>query len=392
MKSAVLVAYGRSGIAKAMKGSLRYTGVVDYASQVLAGILASHPELDPAQVDDLICGCALPQAEQGFNIGRTVALSAGLPQSVPGQTVNRFCASGLQSIAAAANAIMVGQAKCLIAGGLENMSKIQMHRVVQIPDSQSYGTDPNIYTTMGITAENVAKTYGISRERQDEFSYNSHMKAAAAIRAGKFKDEIVPVMAKLPDTDAAGHPTGKRVVFETDESVRANLTIEMLAKLRPAFKANGVVTAGNASQMNDAAAFVVLMEEEAARASGLVPIARFKSFAVTGLDPAYMGLGPITAIPKALRLAGLSKEDIDLFELNEAFASQAIACMDELGLDAEKVNVNGGGIALGHPLGATGAYLTMKLLAEMRRRENKLGMVSMCVGGGMGAAAIFEAL
>ena len=390
LKNAVIVAYGRTGIAKAIKGSLRYTGCVDYGTQVLKGILAKNPGFDPELAEDLICGCAIPEAEQGLNIGRILADSSGFPLTTAGQTVNRFCSSGLQSIASAANAIMAGQAKCIVAGGLENMSKVQMHRVSIIPDAAGFGTYPDNYVTMGVTAENVAAKYGISRERQDEFSYNSHMKAAAAIKAGKFVDEIIPVKAKMPCKDENGHPSFKEVDFSMDECVRPDTTIEGLAKLKPLFRMGGSVTAGNSSQMNDGAAFVILMEEEFAKAHGMKPLARFKSFAVRGVHPGYMGLGPIEAIPKALDIAGVTLSDIELIELNEAFASQSLACIDTLGLDQEILNVNGGGIAFGHPLGCTGAYLTIKLMGEMKRRGNYLGLVSMCIGGGMGAAGVCE--
>ena len=389
-KNAVIVACGRSGIAKAIKGSLRYTGCVDFGSQVLRGILAKNPGFDPALAEDLICGCAIPEAEQGLNIGRLLADSSGFPLSTAGQTVNRFCSSGLQSIASAANAIMAGQAKCIVAGGLENMSKVQMHRVAIIPDAASFGSYPDNFDTMGITAENVAEKYGISRERQDAFACESHRKAAAAVREGKFKDEIIPVLAKLPARGEDGSPGFKTVTFDTDECVRPDTTPEALARLKPLFRMGGSVTAGNSSQMNDAAAFVVLMEEEFAREQGLTPIARFVSFAVRGVHPGYMGIGPVEAIPRALDIAGLKLEDIELIELNEAFAAQSLACIDMLGLNPEIVNVNGGGIAFGHPLGCTGAYLTIKLLGELKRRGQRRGLVSMCIGGGMGAAGIFE--
>lgn len=392
LKNAVIVAYGRTGIAKAVKGSLRYTGCVDFGSQVLKGILKKWPQLDPALVEDLICGCAIPESEQGLNIGRLLADSSGFPLSTAGQTVNRFCSSGLQSIASAANAIMAGQAKCIVAGGLENMSKIQMHQVAIIPDSASFGSYPDNFTTMGNTAENVAAKYGISRQRQDEFALESHMKATAALKEEKFKDEIIPVVAKVPCRNEDGTPGYKEVIFDTDECPRPDSSLEALGKLKPIFRMGGSVTAGNSSQMNDGAAFVVLMEEEFAREQGLKPLARFRSFAVKGVHPAYMGLGPIEAIPKALEIAGLKLEDIDLIELNEAFASQSLACIDELGLNKDIVNVNGGGIAFGHPLGCTGAYLTMKLMGELKRRGGKYGLVSMCIGGGMGAAGIFEML
>ena len=389
-KNAVIVAFGRSAIAKAIRGSLRYTGCADFGSQVLRGILERNPGFDPALAEDLICGCAIPEAEQGLNIGRLLADSSGFPLTTAGQTVNRFCASGLQSIASAANAIMAGQAKCIVAGGLENMSKVQMHRVAIIPDSVSFGSYPDNFDTMGVTAENVAEKYGISRERQDAFACESHRKAAEAIREGKFKDEIIPIWAKRPVKKEDGSPGFETFIFDTDECVRPDTTIEGLAKLKPLFRMGGSVTAGNSSQMNDAAAFVVLMEEDFAREQGLTPIARFISFAVRGVHPGYMGIGPVEAIPRALDIAGKTLKDIELIELNEAFASQSLACIDLLGLDPEIVNVNGGGIAFGHPLGCTGAYLTIKLIGELRRRGQKTGLVSMCIGGGMGAAGIIE--
>lgn len=390
LKNAVIVAYGRSGIAKAIKGSLRNTGCIDYGSQVLRGIFEKYPQVDPALVEDLICGCAIPEAEQGMNMGRILAVSAGLPLTAAGQTINRFCSSGLQAIATAANAIMAGQAKCIVAGGVENMSKVQMHRVTIAPDMAGFESCHDNYDTMGITAENIAEKYGISRERQDEFAYESHMKAAEANRKGIFKDDIIPVNAKIPAKNPDGTPGYTTVVFDTDECVRPSTTKEGLASLKPLFKTGGSVTAGNSSQMNDAAAFVVLMEEEYAKELGIRPIARFISYAVCGVHPKYMGEGPIFAIPKALELAGLTLDDIELIELNEAFSSQALACIDTLGLNKEIVNVNGGGISFGHPLGCTGAYLTMKLLGELKRRGQKRGLVSMCIGGGMGAAGIFE--
>ena len=390
LKNAVIVAYGRSAIAKAIKGTLRYTGCIDYGSQVLKGILAKYPQFNPEWAEDLICGCAIPEAEQGLNMGRLVADTSGFPLTTAGQTVNRFCSSGLQSIASAANAIMAGQAKCIVAGGIENMSKVQMHRVAIIPDAASFGAYPDNFDTMGITAENVAAKYGITRERMDQFSYESHMKAARAIQEGKFKDEIIPVKAKLPQKNEDGTPGYKEVIFDTDECVRPDTTPAGLAKLKPLFRTNGCVTAGNSSQMNDGAAFVILMEEEFAKECGMTPIARFVSFAVKGVHPGYMGEGPIVAIPKALEIAGKTLDDIELIELNEAFASQALACIDTLGLNPDIINVNGGGIAFGHPLGCTGAYLTIKLIEELKRRNQKTGLVSMCIGGGMGAAGIFE--
>lgn len=392
MRDTVIIAYGRSAVGKAPKGVLKNTRPDEFATQVIRGVLAKVPQLDPALIDDVILGCAFPEAEQGLNVARTISLRAGIPESVPGQTVNRFCSSGLQTIAAAANAIMADQADIILAGGLESMSMVPMGGNLLSPNPYFMDNNPAPHAAMGITAENVAVRYGITREEQDEFSYRSHIKAAAAQREGKFDEQIIPVDAVKVIKDENGRMVAKTVPFLKDEGVRPNITMEALAKLPTVFKKNGTVTPGNASQMSDGAAMVIVMSGDKAKKLGLIPIARFVSFASAGVDPALMGIGPIAAIPKALALAGLRREDIDLIELNEAFASQSIACIRELGLNEEIVNVNGGAIALGHPLGCTGAFLTAKLLAEMGLRKSRYGLVSMCIGGGMGAAAVFERL
>ena len=391
MKEAVIVAMGRSPIAKAPKGSLKYTRPEEIGAQVVRGILKKLPGFDPGELDDFIVGCAFPEAEQGLNMAKLVGLKAGFPENVPGQTLNRFCSSGLQAIAAAANCIMAGQADCIMAGGIEAMSTVPMGGNVFHPDPELMEKSPQAYMSMGITAENVADRYGIGRKEQDEFAAESHRRAAAAIKAGKFDEEIIPIEAERPMTDEPGRPGIEKFMFRMDEGVRPDVTVEALNKLKPVFRMGGSVTAGNSSQTSDGAAFILMMSREKADMLGIKPLAVFKSFAVTGVEPEVMGIGPVKAIPKALELAGLGLKDMDLVELNEAFAAQAIACINELGLNREIVNVNGGAIALGHPLGCTGAYLTIKLLSEMKRRESgKYGLVSMCIGGGMGAAAVYE--
>jgi len=388
--TAVLVAMGRSGIGRAPKGTLRDTRPEELASQVLQGVLTQLPELPPAQIDDLILGCAMPEAEQGLNVARMIALKAGLGESTPGQTINRFCSSGLQSIVTAANTITSGQNDIVIAGGLESMSAIPMGGNMMRPDPGLMKNSPNAYASMGITAENVAAKYHISREMQDEFSVRSHMRAYEAAVSGKFVEEIIPVDANVIGKKDNGRTVLNKIIFDRDEGIRPESSMESLAKLRPVFKANGTVTPGNSSQTSDGAAFVVMMSEEKAKELGYRPIARLIGYSVVGVPPELMGIGPLFAIPKVLQRNGLTLEDIDLIELNEAFASQSIACINELGLNMDKVNVNGGAIALGHPLGCSGAILTIKLLQELRRRGQKRGVVSMCIGGGMGAAGIFE--
>lgn len=390
MREAVIVAYGRSPIGKAHKGSLKDTRPDDIAAEVVKGVLNKVPMLNPEEIDDFVLGCAFPEAEQGFNVARIVGLRAGLPNSVPAQTVNRFCSSGLQTIAIAANSIMVGQTDVVLAGGVESMSMIPMGGNIISPNPYLMENNKEVYMSMGLTAEEVAERYNVTRQMQDEFAVTSHRKAEEAQANGKFDDEIIPVEAIRTIEDETGTSNSNTFIFSKDEGIRDNASIQDLAKLKTVFKDNGTVTAGNASQMSDGAAIVLLMSKEKAEALGIEPLAVFRSFAVTGVDPSIMGIGPIEAIPKALKLAGLNIDDIDLYELNEAFASQAIACVNELGLDMEKVNVNGGAIALGHPLGCTGSFLTCKLISEMKRRNNKYGIVSMCIGGGMGAAAVFE--
>ena len=393
IKEAVIVAYGRSAIGKAKRGSLKDTRPESYGSQVLRGVLDRCPKLNPAEIDDVILGCAFQEAEQGNNVARYIALKAGIPKEVPAQTVNRFCSSGLQAIAMGANSIMAGQADIILAGGVESMSMIRMGGNIptcDVPLAESY---PEAYTQMGITAENIAKKYNVTREDQDKFGLMSHNRAEAAQKNGKFKDEIIPVDAVKFRTEKDGKVVRYTEKFDTDEGIRYGLTMEDMTKLKPAFIPKvGTVTAGNASQMNDAAAAVILMSREKAEALGIEPIAVFRSYAVAGCEPDYMGLGPIYAVPKALKIAGIDKTQINIWELNEAFASQAVACVRGLGIEDAMANINplGGGIALGHPLGCTGAFLTCKLLGELTRRGEKYGVVSMCIGGGMGAAGIFE--
>jgi len=393
MREAVVVAYGRSAIGKSPKGTLKDTRPEDFASQVIKGVLAKVPSFDTALIDDIILGCAFQEAETGTNVARNIGLLSGIPDTVPAQTVNRFCSSGLQSIAMGANAIMAGQADVILAGGVETMSMIPMGGNLNCPVVSLATAMPDAMTAMGNTAENVAAKYEITREMQDEFALNSHLKAIAAQDAGKFDDEIITVDAvKYKTDDATGHVVKYTEPFNKDEGVRRGLDMAALTKLKPVFQKDGTVTAGNASQMNDAASVVLIMAKEKAEELGLKPIAKFVAFAVGGVEPAYMGMGPTVAVPKALKIAGLKQDDIDLWELNEAFSSQALACIKVLGFDASKVNVNGGGVALGHPLGCTGAMLTCKLLSELKRQGKKYGVVSMCIGGGMGAAGVYEML
>lgn len=390
MSEVVLVAMGRSALGKASRGTLKQTRPEDIAAQVLAGVLKQAPQLSPKEIDDVVLGCAFPEAEQGINVGRVVALGAGLDECVPGQTVNRFCSSGLQSIVIAANSIAAGQNDIVAAGGVESMSAIPIGGNQPRPNPSMMIDYPHVYDSMGITAEKVAERYDISREDQDAFALASHRKALAAQNAGKFKEQIIPVMADTVAADPSGKKNAVKIRFDADEGIRADTSLESLAKLRPSFKMNGTVTAGNSSQMSDGAAFVVVMSAEKAAALGCRPIARLAGYSVVGVAPEIMGIGPLYAIPKVLKRCGYVLNDIDLFELNEAFAAQSLACIRGLGLDAGKVNVNGGAIAMGHPLGCTGAALTVKLLNELRRTGKKRGVVSMCIGGGMGAAAVFE--
>ncbi len=378
LKTAVLVASKRSAVGRAARGALANTRPDEFAIQTLAATLASVPNLPKELVDDVVLGCAMPEAEQGLNVARIVGLRAGLPVTSSAQTVNRFCSSGLQSIAVVAERIMVGAVECGVAGGVESMSMVPMggNKTTVHPDVVR--ENPEIYISMGLTAENVANKFEVSRADQDAFALQSHQRAAAAQDAGKFKDEIVALTTL----------EGKS--FDADDGVRRDTSPEALAKLKPAFAVKGSVTAGNSSQMSDGAAMSIVMEEGKAKELGLTPIARFVGFAVAGVAPEIMGIGPIEAIPKVLKQTGLSLADIDVIELNEAFASQSLAVVRKLGLDQDKVNVNGGAIALGHPLGCTGAKLTATALAELHRRQGKYAMVTMCIGGGMGAAGIFE--
>lgn len=390
MKSAYIVEAVRTAGCRAKKGGFRDVRPDDLASYVLKG-LVERVKIDPKEIEDVILGCSFPEGEQGMNVGRVAVLKAGFPVEVPGQTVNRFCSSGLQSISIAAERIMSGFADCIIAGGVESMTMIPMGGKGYSPNPDLVGQWPESYATMGITAEYVAERYNISREEQDIFAASSHKKAALAIKEGKFKDEIIPVTVERTFLKN-GKLFREKTVVDIDDGVREDTTVESLAKLKPVFKLNGTVTAGNASQMTDGAAAVLVVSEDFLKRYNLKPIARFVGYAVRGVAPEVMGIGPIEAIPSVLKKTGLKLDDIDLIELNEAFASQALAVIKTLGIDINKVNVNGGAIALGHPLGCTGSKLTTTLLNEMGKRNLKYGMVSMCIGGGMGAAGIFERL
>ena len=392
MEDAVIVAGARTAVGRSKRGTLRNTRPDDLAAAVIREVLKRTPGLDPREIEDVILGCAMPEGEQGLNMARIATLRAGLPEAVSAQTVNRFCASGLQTIAQAADRIRVGGADVIIAGGAESMSMVPMSGNKFAPNPWMAENYPQIYINMGLTAENVAREHGISREDADAFSYRSHMRAIAAIKAGKFSDEIVPIAVEFAEAQANGEVKRTSVTFDTDEGPRPDTSPEGLAKLRPVFHVKGTVTAGNSSQTSDGAAAVLMMSRSRAEALGLKPIARFVSFAVGGVGPEVMGIGPVVAIPKALKQAGLTLDDIDLIELNEAFAAQSLAVIRRLEMDEDKINVNGGAIALGHPLGCTGAKLTVQLLDELRRRNGRYGMVTMCVGGGMGAAGIFEML
>lgn len=392
MRDAVIVALARTAVGKAYKGTLANTRPDDMAAAVMNHVLGRVPELDVNEIDDVVLGCAMPEAEQGMNVARIASLRAGLPISLSAMTINRFCASGLQSVAQSAERICIGGADVILAGGTETMSMIPMggHKIV--PNPYLVDNYPDAYLGMGLTAERLATQYEISREQQDEFSYQSHQKAIAAIESGKFKDEIAPIKVKYDYLNAKGKKEVKEINFDTDEGPRKDTTTDALGKLKPAFKVNGTVTAGNSSQMSDGAAIVLLMSDQKAARLGLKPLARFVSFATGGVEPENMGIGPVVAIPKALKLAGLKLEDIDIIELNEAFAAQALSVIKAGGLDPAKVNVNGGAVALGHPLGCTGSKLIATTVHELKRRGGRYGMVTMCVGGGMGAAGIFEVL
>ena len=391
MKEAVIVSAVRTAVGKAPAGTLRATRPDDMAAVTLRAALERAPGLDAAEVDDVILGCAMPEAEQGMNVARIASLRAGVPVTASAVTVNRFCSSGLQAIAYGAERIMCGAATTVLAGGTETMSLVPMggHKIA--PNPTLVDTYPDVYLTTGLVAENHAREASISRDAQDAFALQSHQRAIAAIDAGRFVDEIVPLTVSLVDPSAGnGHPATRTVTFSVDEGPRRDTSPEALAKLRPAFHVKGSVTAGNSSQMSDGAASVVVMESERARQLGLTPMARFVTYQTAGVEPERFGIGPVPAIRKALKAAGLTLDDIGLVELNEAFAAQVLACLKELPIDPDRLNVNGGAIALGHPLGCTGAKLTATLLHEMRRRKVRYGLVSMCVGGGMGAAGIFE--
>ena len=392
MKDAVIVSAVRTPVGKAKRGGLATVRPDEMAAAAIQELLKRTPNLDPAEIEDVVFGCAFPEGEQGLNIARMIALRAGLPDTVPAETINRYCSSGVQSIAHVAQAIRSGDIEVGIAGGVESMSMVPMMGYRFSPNPHFAMDLPHYYTNMGLTAENVSVKYGISREDQDAFSFKSHQKAARAVTSGTFDPELVTIDVEVTELDANGKQAKRTFSVKRDEGPRADTTVEALAKLKPAFKEGGTVTAGNASQMSDGASVVMVMSAERAAQLGLAPLARFVSFAVGGVPPELMGIGPIAAIPKALKVAGLSLNDIDLIELNEAFAAQGLAVMRTLGIDEDRVNVNGGAIALGHPLGCTGSKLTTQLIYEMGRRKSRYGLVTMCIGGGMGAAGIFENL
>ena len=392
MKEAVIVSAVRTAVGKAPKGTLKYTRPDEMGAAAIKEAVDQVPNLEKSQIEDVIMGCAFPEAEQGMNVARTAAIRAGLPVEVSAMTVNRYCSSGLQTISLAADRIRTGGADIIVAGGLETMSMIPMGGNVVRPNPELVETYPDYYLNMGLTAEALANKYEISREEADDFSLKSHQKAAEAVKSGKFKDEIVPLNVFVDELDEKGRARRKEIVFDTDEGVRFDTSMENLAKLKPAFHAKGTVTAGNSSQMSDGAAAAVVMSLEKAEELGAKPLARFVAYATAGYLPEEMGLGPVYAIPKALKMAGLTLEDIEVIELNEAFAAQSLAVMKLLEMNPDRINVNGGAIALGHPLGCTGAKLTASILREMERRNARYGMVTMCVGGGMGAAGIFERL
>jgi acetyl-CoA acyltransferase len=388
-KDVVIVSSVRTAVGKSGKGTLRVTRPDDLAATAIKGALERVPQVDTKEIEDVIIGCATPEAEQGMNVARIASLRAGLPVEVSAMTINRFCSSGLQAISLAADSIMAGRAEIAIGGGVESMSMIPMggHKVSANP--WLVGNYPDAYLSMGLTAERLARRFGISREQADEFSLNSHKKALAAIQAGRFEDEIVPVPVSFT-TPNGSKPKRIDITFKVDEGPRADTTMEALSALRPAFHAKGTVTAGNSSQTSDGAAASVLMSDDKAKQLGIKPLARFVAFATAGYKPEEMGLGPVYAIPKVLKMAGLKLEDISVFELNEAFAAQALSVIKEAGLDIKKINPNGGAVALGHPLGCTGAKLTATIIRELKRTNGKYGIVTMCIGGGMGAAGIIE--
>lgn len=381
----------RTAVGKAPKGALRFMRPDDLAAEVIKHLVSRVPALDPATIDDLIVGNAVPEAEQGMQMGRIISLLS-LPVQVPGFLVNRYCGSGLEAIAIAAARIHAGQADCIIAGGTESMSMVPVTGWKTVLNYKLAREHADYYLGMGLTAEMVQKQYGITREAQDQFALRSHQRALQAISSGKFKSQIVPIEVEEVYAEGGMKKVSRKFIFDTDEGPRADTSLEALAKLKPAFAANGTVTAGNSSQTSDGASFVLLMSERKLKELGIEPKARMLSYAVAGVEPSVMGIGPVAAVPKALRLAGLSLAGVDLIELNEAFASQALAVMGQLEMDPEKVNVNGGAIALGHPLGCSGAKLSVQLLEELKVRNQKMGMVTACVGGGQGVAGIFERL
>ena len=391
-REAVIVAACRTPVGKAVKGATRDVRADEMAAAVLAELLRrTQGRLDPAEIDDVILGCAFPEGDQGLNMARPVTLRAGLPADIPAMTINRFCSSGLQAIAIASERIIANGADVIIAGGVESMSAVPMTGFAFSPNPQLARTWPGVYLSMGLTAERVAEAYEVSRQAQDEFAYHSHRKAAAAVAGRRFDDQLLPIEFEEVTQDD-GQEMRRQRRLEADEHLRAETTVEGLAKLKPVFKDKGTVTAGNASPLSDGAAGVIVMEAGRAAQLGLKPLARFVGFNVAGVQPELMGIGPVAAVPRLLKRTGLALADLDVIELNEAFASQAVAVIRELGLDPEVVNVNGGAIALGHPLGCTGAKLTTQLIYEMKRRALRRGMVTMCIGGGMGAAGIFENL
>jgi acetyl-CoA acyltransferase len=392
MKEAVIVSALRTAVGKAPRGALKDTRPDDMAATVIRAAIERTPGLEPDMIEDVIMGCAMPEAEQGMNVARQAAWLAGIPEKASAVTINRFCSSGLQAIAFAAERIMCGWSDCIVAGGTETMSMIPMggHKIV--PNPTLVENWPDYYLSMGLVAENISDRYSISREESDEFSLGSHQKAVEAIQSGKFKDEIVPLNVRAVELDQKGKRKVNETVFDTDEGPRADTSVEALGKLKPVFHARGRVTAGNSSQTSDGAAAAIVMSADRAKELGIKPIAKFIAYATAGVSPDMMGIGPVPAVPKALKIAGLALDQIDLIELNEAFAAQALAVIKDLGINQDRLNVNGGAIALGHPLGCTGAKLTATILSEMRRRNARYGMVTMCVGGGMGAAGIYQLL
>ncbi len=390
MGDAVIVQALRTAVGKAPRGTLKDTRPDDMAGAVIREAIERTSGLEADMVEDVILGCAMPEAEAGMNVARQASWLAGIPKGASAVTINRFCSSGLQAIAFAAERIMCGWSDCIVAGGTETMSMIPMGGNKIVPNPSLVESWPDYYLNMGLTAENLSQKYGISREEADEFSFRSHQKAVEAIKSGKFKDEIIPLNIHTVELDSKGKRVTNEIAFETDEGPRADTSVEALGKLRPVFHARGTVTAGNSSQTSDGAAAAIVMSSKRASELGIKPVARFIAYATAGVSPDMMGIGPVEAVPKALKIAGLSLDDIDLIELNEAFAAQALSVIKELGINQDRLNVNGGAVALGHPLGCTGAKLTATILHEMQRRGSRYGMVTMCVGGGMGAAGIFE--